>query len=224
MPHDRESSVKDRWPSYDELISRLLFTVCLIIPVTLILAVIFYRDSFHLLSNAFSELGEIKTHSGTPNPVARLIFSAGFIACGATMLIISLRFARARGIRNRFVKSALALFAAAGFFLGITPNDLSHFWHSVGMGVVIGAIYFFGLLFLVELRTTISPFVFWWNLSVLHVSVLIYATLWFLGSDLKQVAQKACVIGLLLVMERVGTVAPEGFAWRAALGLPRKNS
>jgi len=222
VPSDQRQP--DRLPSYDESISRLLFAICLIIPVTLILAVIFYRDSFHLLGNAFSELGEIRTHSGNPNPVARLIFSAGFIASGAAMLVVSWRFARTQGLRNRFLKSALALFATAGFFIGITPNDLSHFWHSVGMGTVVGSIFFLGLIFLLEIKPTISTFVFWWNLSVLSASVLLYATLWFLDSDLKQMAQKACVIGLLLVMERAGTLAPEGFEWRTALGTLRKNN
>ncbi len=209
-------------PSYDPEISKLFFLMCLIIPVTLILAVLLYRDTFHFLRNAFSQLGETVTPQGRSNIASRLVFSAGFVACGVAMISISSRYGKNRGLRNRALKRFLALAGGVGFFVAIIPNDVSHAAHSVGMGSAVAVTYFFAMIFLLELRPRIPAFVFYANMIILQTSVLTYAAAYFTDSSHDKIAQKFCVVGLLLVMERAVTIAPEGFEWRAVVEAIRK--
>ncbi len=211
-------------PSYDPEISKFFFAMCLIIPVSIILALLLYAEPFHLWRNAFSQLGETVTVSGARNVAARLVFSAGWIACGSVMLMIARRYLRNRELRFRAIKGVLALFGGIGFFLAITPNDLNHLLHSIGMGMGVGVMYFFAVILLFELRPRISRWVFFANITLLHAVVLTYAAAFFADSDHKQLAQKFCILGLLLVMERMVTVAPEGFEWRSAFGAVRRSS
>jgi|GEM_PF-1709901 len=208
--------------SYDPEISKLFFMMSLIIPVTLILAVLFYRDTFHFLRNAFSQLGETVTPQGAPNLTSRLVFSAGFMSCGIAMFNISSRYRKNRDLRNRSIKQLLALAGGVGFFVAVTPNDISHSVHSVGMGTAVAVTYFFGTIFLLELRPRIPAFTFYANMVILQTSVLTYATAFFADSSYNKMAQKLCVVGLLLVMERAVTIAPEGFEWRAVFEAIRK--
>lgn len=215
-------NMRRRLPSYDPEISKLFFLMCLIIPVTLILAVLFYRDTFHFLRNAFSQLGETVTPQGQSNLVSRLVFSAGFIACGVAMISISSRYGKNRDLRNRSLKRWLALAGGVGFVVAITPNDISHSAHSIGMGTAVAVPYFFGVVFLLELRPRIPAFVFYANMLILQASVLTYAATYFADSSHDKIAQKFCVVGLLLVMERAVTIAPEGFELRKVVEAIRK--
>ena len=133
------------------------------------------------------------------------------------MINISSRFKKSPELRNQVLKRYLALSCGVGFFVAITPDDVSHSAHSVGMGAVVGVTYFFGAIFLLELRARISPRVFITNMIILQGSVLTYAATYFADIDQKQIAQKICVVGLLLVMERAVTIGPEGFEWRTTL-------
>lgn len=204
-------------PSYDPQISKWFFLLSLILPLTLILALLLYREPFHFLHNAFSELGDTVTSAGTANYVSRLIFSAGWIVCGILMLQVGRGFAKDRRIRGSLLKQWLAWAGGVGFFVAITPNDVNHLLHSVGMGMVVGVTYAFGALFLFELRRQISATAFVFNMLLLQSTVLTYAVMFFFDSALKQAAQKLCVIGLLVAVEKASTMAPEGFEWRAAL-------
>jgi len=215
-------NTRKRLPSYDPEISKLFFMICLIIPVTLILAVLLYRDTFHFLRNAFSQLGETVTPQGQSNLASRLMFSAGFIACGVAMINISSRYGKNRDLRNRSIKRWLALAGGVGFFVAITPNDISHSAHSVGMGTAVAVSYFFGIIFLLELRPRIPAYVFYANMLILQTSVLTYAATYFANSSHDKIAQKLCVVGLLLVMERAVTIAPEGFELRKVVQAIRK--
>jgi len=211
-------------PSYDPEISKLFFAMCLIIPASIILALLLYAEPFHLWHNAFSQLGETVTASGVPNVASRLVFSAGWIACGIVMLMIAARYGRNRALRLRALKGWLALLGGIGFFIAITPNDLNHLLHSIGMGIGVGVMYFFAILLLFELRPRISRWVFLANVTLLHAVVLTYAVAFFANSDHKQLAQKLCILGLLLVMERMVTIAPEGFEWRSVFEALRRSS
>jgi hypothetical protein len=84
--------------------------------------------------------------------------------------------------------------------------------------------YSFSMILLFELRPRMSRFVFYANTAVLHLVVVSYAVTFFTNSDYKQVAQKFCLLGLLLVMERMATIAPEGFEWRSVLAALRRSS
>jgi len=213
---------RDSLPSYDPGISRLFFSISLIIPVTLVLAFVLYREPFFFLQNAFSELGETVTPQGHSNLMSRIVFSAGWLACSVLMVQISYRYGKSRVLRNATFKRWLAMLGGVGFLVAVTPNDVSHLLHSIGMGLVVGVTYLFGVLFLIELKTGISAFIFYSHMILLQSVVLTYAFAYFLDASIKQAAQKLCVIGLLIVVERAATIAPEGFEWRTALQAIRK--
>lgn len=211
-------------PSYDPEISKLFFAMCLIIPVSILLSRLTYSEPFHLWRSAFSELGETVTSTGSPNVVSRLIFSAGWIACGLVMLMIGVRYGRRAHLRLHVIKSGLASLGGVGFLIAIAPNDLNHLLHSIGMGTAVGVMYFFAVILLFELRPRLSRAVFSTNILLLHVVVLTYAAAFFANSDYKQMAQKFCILGLLIVMERMVTIAPEGIEWRSVLESLRRST
>ncbi|MBU1049491.1 DUF998 domain-containing protein [Candidatus Bipolaricaulota bacterium] len=206
-----------RLPSYDSEISKWFFCVSILIPVSLILALLFFREPFHFLENAFSELGESVTRTGQPNGPSRWVFSFGWIVCGLLMARIAMRYSHQRRLRKAQLKKWLAWAGSLGFFVAITPNDINHVLHSVGMGLVVAVTFFFGIVFLVELRVAMPQITFYASMIVLLTSVLTYAAAFFMDLAMKQVAQKACVLGLLFAVEKASTVAPEGFEWRTAL-------
>ena len=213
-----------RQPSYDSRISGLFFAICLVIPITIFLALLFYGEPFHLWRDAFSQLGETITPSGNANVVSRLLFSAGWMTSGVLMTMICVRFAGQRGLRRHWIKSGLALLGAVGFFVAIAPNNLNHLVHSIGMGTEVGVMYFFSMILLMELRQRIHRLIFLGSLALLHTVVLTYAVTFFANSDSKQLAQKLCLLGLLLVMERMVTIAPESVEWRTALAIWRRSA
>ena len=216
------TDVRDRLPSYDPGISRIFFSISLIIPITLVLALALYREPFFLLRDAFSELGETLTSQGRSNTIPRLIFSVGWLICSVLMVQISYRYGKRPAMKNATFKRWLAMFGGIGFLVAITPNDVNHIVHSIGMGLVVGVTYVFGVLFLIELRTEVGAPNFLWLMLLLQTTVLTYAVAFFLNASIKQAAQKLCVIGLLLVVEKAATIGPEGFEWRAALQAIRK--
>lgn len=209
-------------PSYDSEISKRFFMISVIIPITLILALVLFREPFHFWRNAFSELGEAVTPQGRSNLPSRLVFSIGWFACGIAMAHISSRYGKNRELRSSVFKRWLAMAGSIGFFVAIVPNDTNHILHSVGMGLVVAATYFFGMLFLLELRSSISTLTFYANMIFLQSTVLTYAVTFFIDSTIKQAAQKFCVLGLLIVVEKASTIAPDGFEWKTALQLVRK--
>ena len=210
-------------PSYDPRISGLFFAICLVIPVTIFLALLFYGEPFHLWRDAFSQLGETITPSGNANIVSRLIFSTGWMTSGVLMAMICVRFAVRRDLTLHRVKSGLAFLGAVGFFIATTPNNLNHLVHSIGMGIEVGVMYFFSMILLIELRSCIRRSVFSGQIALLHAAVLTYAATFIANSDSKQLAQKLCILGLLLVMGRMITIAPEGFEWRSTLARLRRS-
>jgi len=208
---------RQEWPSYNAEISRYFFSISLIIPLTFILAVITFREPFHFWHHAFSKLGETTTPQGYPNLLSQLVFSIGWLACSLLMFRISQQFRRNRELKHRMFKQWLALVGSIGFVVAIVPNDVNHILHSIGMGLVVAVTYFFGVFFLIELRPTLSPLVFYVNMLFLQSAVLTYAVTFFSNSTLKQAAQKFCVLALLLVVEKASTIAPEGYEWKTAL-------
>lgn len=198
-------------PSYDHEISKLFLLIGLIIVVTLIVALFFYQDPFQLWQTAFSELGTTTTPQGRPNWASRFVFSAGFGACGVTMFNISWHYEKNHSLRNHTFKRWLAFLGSIGFFVAITPNDINHFVHSLGMGIVVGVIYFFGVIFLLELKSQVSGMLFFTNMTILQMTVLSYAVAFFTNSVYKQSAQKLCIVGLLLVIAKMVMVTPQAF-------------
>ena len=209
-------------PSYDPLISGLFVLMCLVIPVTLLLAWMLFPDPFSFWWNAFSELENRVTDLGHANPASRVIFSAGWIVSGILMIKIGAHYQRTRDLRAWSVKRVLALVSGIGFLVALTPDDASHLLHSIGMGIIVATLYAFGTIFLVELRHIMGWPEFLVAMFVLQGVVLTYAGAFFVDSDWKQVAQKTCVLGLLLVMGRAVTLAPDGLEWRAVLESTRK--
>jgi hypothetical protein len=214
--------VRDRVPSYDPEISRLMLLMCLILPITLIVALLLRREPFYFFWTAFRERGQMVTAGGQLNLMPRWIFTLGWIACGLAMLKISAGFWEQHDLRWHALKSCLALCGGVGFFIAITSNDLSHVLDSIGMGMIVGLTYSFGVIFMLELRCEFASAAWWATLLLLQRLVLSHAAAFLMDSMLKQAAQKLCVLGLLIVVEKASTMAPEGFGWKTALEAIRR--
>jgi predicted Kef-type K+ transport protein len=81
--------------------------------------------------------------------------------------------------------------------------------HSVGVGIVLGALYFFTMIFHFELKGLISNRAFIFNLSLLQVAVFSYAAAFFMDTAAKQSFQKFCLLGVVFTLERIVTLTDE---------------
>lgn len=134
------------------------------------------------------------------------------------MLRISSRYAENQNFRNQAIKRWLALLGAIGFVVSLYPNNINHFIHSLGVGTVIGVLYLFTMIFHFELKPRIPTRFFYTDLAVIQVAVFSYAVSFFADSASKQVFQKICIIGLFLALQRIVTIAEEGFSPSEMLG------
>ncbi|MGD9030219.1 MAG: hypothetical protein PVG25_10430 [Anaerolineae bacterium] len=198
-------------PSYDRDISALFSLLSLILFATLAIAILFHGEPFLFWQHAFSDLGNIKTLGGQPNATSRLTFSVGMIVQSAIMLRISACYAGNETLWHHTVKRWLALLGAIGFVVSIYPNDINHLVHSVGVGIVIGVVYLFTMIFHCELKPVTSPWLFYGDLVIIQVSVFSYAIAFFADWELKQSLQKTCVMGVFFTLQRIITAAEESF-------------
>lgn len=201
-------------PSYNHAVSKLFFLVFFILFITLGLAIAFYAEPFHFWQNAFSDLGNLVTPLGLPNTVSRLIFSLGMIAESFIMLAVRAQYSGGLAFRNHRIKSWLALLGAVGFLVSILPNDRFHGIHSFGVGSVVASLYFFALLFHLELRTYIPARQFFLDITLLQLAVFPYAVSFFADWASKQSYQKICIMGVFYVLLKAASAAGESFAPR----------
>jgi len=209
---------KNLSPSYDHAISTLFVLLSLILFATFGLAVLFFGEPFLFWQHAFSDLGDTVTKHGHSNLTSRMIFSAGMIVEGCLMLKISSRYAEDRTFRNRTIKRWLAFLGAIGFLVSIYPNNINHVIHSVGVGIVIGVLYLFVMIFHFELKPRIPPRVFYTDMAIIQAAVFSYAVTFFADAASKQVFQKFCIIGIFLALQWSVTIAEESFEARELLG------
>jgi hypothetical protein len=119
------------------------------------------------------------------------------------------------------VKRWLALLGALGFLVAIYPNDLNHVIHSVGVGIVIGVVYLFTMLFHLELRPRVAARLFYVDLLIIQLAVFSYAWAFFANLASKQSLQKMCVLGLFVVLARIVMAVDESLHPSEVLSLLR---
>jgi hypothetical membrane protein len=205
-------------PSYDHQISALFFLLSLILFADLGLAARFFGDPFLFWHHAFSDLGDTITRQGHSNWASRMIFSIGMIIESCIMLKISYRYVENRDFRNRTIKRWLAVLGAIGFLVSMYPNNINHFFHSLGAGTAIGALYLFTMIFHFELKPLIPSTLFYTDVVILQMAVFSYAVTFFADAASKQSFQKICMIGLFFALLRSVSIVEESFSPSEMLG------
>jgi hypothetical protein len=209
-------------PSYDHEISLLFFLLSLDVFGSLGLSILLFGERFLFWEHAFSDLGNTITWQGHPNFPSRMVFSVGLVVASLLMLRIGALYAKNQELRNRVIKRWLALLGAVGFVVVIVPNNLNHVVHSVGAAIAIGVLYFFTMVFHLELKPLVSPRLFYIDLVILHVAVFSYAVTFFADFAIKQSVQKICFFGVFFALERILTVTEESFVPREVLGFLKR--
>jgi hypothetical membrane protein len=198
--------------AYDHGISSLFFALIVVLLLTLGLAVLFYAEPFRFWQHAFSDLGSTVSKHGLPNSISMVTYASGMVFEAGIMFRISLQYARSKTLSYAPIKSILALLASGGFLVSVLPNDLYHTLHSIGVGAILAGLYFFTMIFHIELKAEISRPAFIFNLSLLHFAVFSYAVAFFLDTDAKQSLQKICLLGVVFALERVVMLTREGYS------------
>jgi hypothetical protein len=147
-----------------------------------------------------------------PKSTSMLIYALGMLVEAGIMFRVSALFARSKTLSRSSLKSVLGLLASAGFLVSVFPNDLYHTLHSIGVGLVLGSLYFFTMIFHLELKDDISMTVFVFNIALLQVAVFSYATAFFLNTDAKLSLQKFCLLGVVFTLDRVVTLTDEAYS------------
>lgn len=181
--------------SADQFVRNHLFLVSGILVLTYVLGILAYGEPFLLSQYAISDLGATVTKHGLPNTSSRIIMTIGMLICSSLMLRVGL----ARSLRQQWVKRWLALLCAAGFFLFICPLDINYTIHSIGAALIIGPLYLLDNCFLWEQRQHMPAIVFWLAQVILQTTVLTYAVAFTTTAAIKQISQKFCIAGLLIV-------------------------
>jgi len=211
-------------PPYDHKISALFYFLFLILVTSLGLAIVYYAEPFLFWEHAFSDLGNVITLHGNSNPLSRSIFSIGLIIESIIMFKIGAYYAGNPHFRNHRIKHWLAYLGAIGFLISIYPNDRYHVIHSVGVGMVIGALYLFTMIFHFELKPVVSLKVFYIDMFLVQMTIFPYAVAFFADSVHKQSLQKFCILGVFFALLRIVSAAEDAFVLREVIGYFRKQS
>jgi len=211
-------------PPYDHKISALFYFLFLILVTSLGLAIVYYAEPFLFWEHAFSDLGNVTTLHGNSNTVSRSIFSIGLIIESIIMFKIGAYYAGNPQFCNHRVKQWLAFIGAVGFLISLYPNDIYHVIHSIGIGMVIGALYLFTMIYHFELRPVVSLRVFYLDLILVQMVIFPYAVAFFVDSVHKQSLQKFCIMGVFFALLRIVSATEDGFVLREVIGYFRRRS
>ena len=99
---------------------------------------------------------------------------------------------------HREWKALLSIVAAAGFVIGIFPRGRFHYVHMFGCALMVGALWFLGNVFTIELRDAGKSRAVLLVQLVLQLTVLPYAVSYALEADSRQALQKLAIIGLFV--------------------------
>jgi hypothetical protein len=188
--------------SDDQKLRELFRRIEVFIFLTFTLGAVFYADRFHIWEHALSEISTTRTLQGTPNLLSTAIISLGMILVNAHLLEIAALYRKNADFPHHQVKSILMYMAGMGSLLSIFPNNHFHLIHSIGSGMLIGPFYIINLLFLWE-RKQEMPRLWWCLLTlILSITVLWYAGTFFMNMDIKQIAQKFCVVSILFILHQ----------------------
>jgi hypothetical membrane protein len=200
-----------QFPSYNHAVSRHFFQLFFVLLLTFSIAIFLYGEPFHFWQDALSDLGCTVTRMGNPNRASRWVFAIGMIIESLILMGIQNEYATGQQFRNQRIKRSLALFGAGGFIVAVLPNDHYHTLHSIGTGVVVGALYFFAMIYHFELSRRLTRVKFVLDLILLQVSVFPYAVSFFWDWTSKQAFQKLCIIGVFYILLRSVSIAKESF-------------
>jgi len=181
-------------------LAKLYRNIVLSISFTYLSGAVFYADPFNFWEHALSELGTTTTLLGTPNLWAALFVSLGMLINGVFLFEAGRYTMSHRSFLNHKVKSWLFYTAGLGALITIFPNNKFHTIHSLGSALMIGPIFILEMITLWERKPIMDSLKFNAINILLSVSVLTYAVAFFSDAYYKQVAQKFCVINLLLVL------------------------
>lgn len=209
-------------PSYNYAVSALFFLLFFVLFATFGVAILFYGEPFLFWEHAFSVLGDTVTTQGNPNRVSRLIFSIGMLIESGIFLRIRAHYAGDHRFRNQVIKRWLALLGALGFLVSILPNNLFHAIHSLGVGTVVGVLYFFAMFFHFELRERLPQWQFLIDVILLQVVVFPYAIAFFANWESKQSYQKICLMGIFYVLLKAASLTENAFKPREMLQVFRR--
>jgi hypothetical protein len=186
-------------PSYDQFVRNLFPVISATIVLTYALGILAYGEAFLFSEYAISDLGATVTKHGRPNLNARIVMTIGMLICSFMMLRIGLHYGQSRSLRNQRFKRLVAVLCAGGFFLFTCPLNVNYVVHSIGAGLIIGCLYLFDNCFLFEQRLLMPALVFWGSQLILQATVLTYAVAYITTAAIKQISQKCCIAGLLVV-------------------------
>ncbi|MGB2963378.1 MAG: hypothetical protein WBB69_05280 [Anaerolineales bacterium] len=181
-------------------LAKLYRSIVLSIALTYLSGAIFYADPFNFWELALSELGTTTTLTGTPNLRAALFVSLGMLISGG-FLFEAGRFTMSHPTFMHYKVKCWFLYAAGlGALIAIFPNNIVHTIHSLGSAMMIGSVFILEIITLWERKPIMDSLKFNAIIILLSVSVLSYAVAFFSNAYYKQVAQKFCIINLLLVL------------------------
>lgn len=186
----------------DQRLRKLFRRVEIFIILTFVLGAVFYADNFHIWEHALSEIGTTQTLKGTPNLLATAVIALGMILVNAQLLEIASIYGKNASFPHHQIKSIFMYIAGTGALISIFPNNHFHLIHSFGSGMMIGPFFLIELLFLWERKSEIPKFRLYFFTLFLSISVLWYAATFFMNMDIKQFAQKFCVISILFVLHQ----------------------
>ena len=186
---------------FNTKISSLFTALALTIFLTFTLGMFCFGENFLFWQHAFSDLGSTITPCGNSNLLSLSIFVMGMLISAVLMILIACHFSRDESLNHRQLKYYLSLLAALGFIVITYPHNLNNQIHSYGAATMVGSLWAFGVLLLVELK----PLIFGprYNLyqALLQGTVLTYAFTYFINAPIKQVTQKFAVVGLVATLK-----------------------
>jgi hypothetical membrane protein len=157
-----------------------------------------YGEHFVLFQHAISDLGATVTSSGLPNRRSPYVFLIQMITSG----VMCLRYARhiVHSENNpRENRVRLIRLCAVGFFLMPAPHNLpaTHHIHMFGGAFIFFSLWMLTMIYLCEGRKHGMGGTFWFGMIVLQSTVLSYAFMFAINSEVRQIAQGIGLCGLL---------------------------
>jgi hypothetical membrane protein len=195
--------------SYNHSVRRLFFLLFYVMLATFGISILLYGEEFLFWKHALSDLGCTMTRMGRPNRISRWVFALGMMVESFIMLRIWEEYTEVPRFRNQAVKAWLAHMAAMGYLFSILPNDKFHTLHSAGVGVVVGALYFFSMIYHYELKEHVPAWRFSLDVVLLQIAVFPHAISFFADWNTKQSFQKICIMGLFYILLKSVLMANE---------------
>ncbi|MBN2698257.1 MAG: hypothetical protein JXR52_05475 [Bacteroidales bacterium] len=164
--------------------------------ISFILGAITYGEDFSFYKHAYSHLAMVRTKNGSPNHISMVIVSFSLMLSS----IICFRIERhLNGKHNHWLFSLCSI----GYLLMLAPCDILNSVHVIGSALVIGSLWFFTVIRLIQLITFTGIFRFIVLQMLLQGTVLPYAYMYVSGFPARHAMQKLALFGLIVVLKIV---------------------